>query len=109
MVANFLKVVECIFNGRRNFVMKTKVMMRLHDQKVLVTGFGRAILRAIVGNEGCQRIQQQCTVGAVNAESIFFGLTSAAVVRVSVFGPSTKDRSNEREQAKEFHFGNGDV
>jgi hypothetical protein len=35
MFANFLKVMECIFNGRRNFVVKTKVVMRSHDQKVL--------------------------------------------------------------------------
>jgi hypothetical protein len=49
-------------------------------------------------------------LGAVNAESIFFGLTSVAVVvRVFVFGPSTKGRSKEHEQATEFHFGNGDV
>jgi len=50
-IANFLVVVEVAFNSLRNFVAKTKIMMRLDNQEVSETQVAAAVRRTIVLHE----------------------------------------------------------
>jgi hypothetical protein len=88
MFANFLKVMECIFNGRRKFVVKTKVVMRSHDQKVLVTGGGSVFAQVTPKNGGRLLVGKKlefwgCSFSDLECDVIYDGKWSQQKTSVS--------------------------
>jgi hypothetical protein len=74
-----LEVMNRILDGTGHFVMKAIVVVRLHNQEVLVANVRRTVSVTVVGLKNGQGVQHGIRPRAVNGETKFLRLASTTV------------------------------